>query len=103
MKILVTGKSGFIDAHVALYWVKRGNEIIGFDTISGCCDVASKQARLDCFEDRPNYTQLTTDTGDQQMYLMGQGQYVGVSGRGPRNMTRARSWTHRLLLAKVND
>jgi len=46
MKILVTGCAGFIGMHVALYLLKRGDEIIGVDNLNDYYDVILKQARL---------------------------------------------------------
>ena len=47
MKILVTGNAGFIGFHVARALLKRGDEVVGFDSINSYYDVKLKQARLD--------------------------------------------------------
>ncbi|QDH80813.1 NAD-dependent epimerase [Echinicola soli] len=47
MKYLVTGTAGFIGFHVALKLLKRGDEVIGVDSINDYYDVNLKYARLE--------------------------------------------------------
>jgi UDP-glucuronate 4-epimerase len=46
MKVLVTGNAGFIGFHVARTLLKRGDEVVGFDSINSYYDVKLKHARL---------------------------------------------------------
>ncbi|MGD8326694.1 MAG: NAD-dependent epimerase, partial [Sphingomonadales bacterium] len=46
MKILVTGAAGFIGAHVAMYLLARGDDVIGVDNLNDYYDVSLKEARL---------------------------------------------------------
>ena len=50
MKILVTGNAGFIGFHVARALLKRGDEVVGFDSINSYYDVGLKHARLALLE-----------------------------------------------------
>jgi UDP-glucuronate 4-epimerase len=46
VKVLVTGNAGFIGFHVARALLKRGDEVVGFDSINSYYDVSLKHARL---------------------------------------------------------
>ncbi len=50
MKILVTGNAGFIGFHVARALLKRGDEIVGFDSVNAYYDVKLKESRLKLLE-----------------------------------------------------
>jgi UDP-glucuronate 4-epimerase len=65
MKVLVTGTAGFIGSHVAMKLLERGDEVIGFDSMSDYYDVTLKQARLARFVDHPNYTHIQGDLADR--------------------------------------
>ena len=65
MKVLVTGTAGFIGSHVAIKLLERGDEVIGFDSLSDYYDVNLKKARLARFMDHPNYTHIQADLADR--------------------------------------
>ena len=65
MKVLVTGTAGFIGSHVAIKLLERGDEVIGFDSLSDYYDVNLKKARLARFMDHPNYTHIHADLADR--------------------------------------
>ena len=65
MKVLVTGTAGFIGSHVAIKLLERGDEVIGFDSLSDYYDVDLKKARLARFMDHPNYTHIHSDLADR--------------------------------------
>ena len=65
MKVLVTGTAGFIGSHVAIKLLERGDEVIGFDSMSDYYDVNLKKARLARFIDHPNYTHIQADLADR--------------------------------------
>ncbi len=46
MKILVTGNAGFIGFHVAQSLLRRGDEVVGFDSVNDYYDPTLKEARL---------------------------------------------------------
>jgi UDP-glucuronate 4-epimerase len=46
MKILITGTAGFIGSFLASYMIKRGDEVIGIDSINDYYDVNLKYGRL---------------------------------------------------------
>lgn len=66
MKVLVTGTAGFIGSHVAIKLLERGDEVVGFDSLSDYYDVTLKQARLARFMDHPNYTHIHADLADRE-------------------------------------
>ena len=47
MKILITGTAGFIGFHLALALARRGDEVIGIDSINDYYDVSVKYGRLE--------------------------------------------------------
>ncbi len=65
MKILVTGSAGFIGSHVAERLLERGDEVIGFDSLTDYYDVSLKQARLARLEGRAGYTHVRADLADR--------------------------------------
>lgn len=65
MKVLVTGTAGFIGSHVAMRLLERGDEVIGFDSLSDYYDVNLKKARLARFMGHPNYTHIQSDLADR--------------------------------------
>ncbi|MGB8712776.1 MAG: NAD-dependent epimerase [Onishia taeanensis] len=50
MKVLVTGNAGFIGFHVARALLKRGDSVVGFDSVNDYYDPALKEARLAALE-----------------------------------------------------
>jgi UDP-glucuronate 4-epimerase len=66
MKILVTGTAGFIGSHLAMKLLDRGDEVVGFDSMSDYYDVNLKKARLARFLDHPNYTHIEADLADRE-------------------------------------
>ena len=46
MKILVTGAAGFIGSRLAYMLAKRGDDVIGIDSINDYYDVRLKYGRL---------------------------------------------------------
>jgi UDP-glucuronate 4-epimerase len=64
MKVLVTGNAGFIGFHVARALLKRGNEVVGFDSINSYYDVKLKQARLDILSREAEAGQYSFVQGD---------------------------------------
>jgi UDP-glucuronate 4-epimerase len=50
VKVLVTGNAGFIGFHVARALLKRGDEVVGFDSVNSYYDVNLKHARLALLE-----------------------------------------------------
>ncbi len=66
MRILVTGTAGFIGSHLAMRLLDRGDEVIGFDSLSDYYDVNLKKARLARFMDHPNYTHIQADLADRE-------------------------------------
>jgi UDP-glucuronate 4-epimerase len=65
MKILVTGTAGFIGSHVARVLLARGDEVVGFDSLSDYYDISLKQARLARLLGTPGYTHITADLADR--------------------------------------
>src|ERR1700754_730358 len=65
MKVLVTGTAGFIGSHLALRLLARGDEGVGFDSLSDYYDVELKKARLARFADKPGYTHIHADLADR--------------------------------------
>lgn len=56
MSVLVTGIAGFIGYHTAEALLKRGEEVIGLDSLNDYYDVTLKQARLARLQKYKNFT-----------------------------------------------
>ncbi|MEZ5775057.1 MAG: NAD-dependent epimerase [Hyphomicrobiaceae bacterium] len=61
MRILLTGVAGFIGYHTAEALLRRGDEVIGVDSVNDYYDVALKEARLARLEGRPGYRFIRHD------------------------------------------
>lgn len=46
MRVLITGVAGFIGMHLALYLLKRGDEVVGLDNFNDYYDISLKEKRL---------------------------------------------------------
>src|SRR5690554_2115666 len=65
MKILITGTAGFIGFHLAEKLLKRGDEIVGLDSINDYYDVRVKYGRLErtgISQQKIQYNQLIQST-----------------------------------------
>ncbi len=56
MKILVTGAAGFIGFHTARKLLDRGDQVVGFDSLSPYYDVSLKEARLAKLQGRNGFS-----------------------------------------------
>jgi UDP-glucuronate 4-epimerase len=65
LKILVTGTAGFIGYHLALRLLRRGDEVVGIDSINDYYDVQLKLGRLadsGISKDEINYNRIISST-----------------------------------------
>ncbi len=65
MKILVTGAAGFIGFHTALQLLKRGDAVVGFDSVNDYYDPALKQARLDLLQKNAGFEFVRANLADK--------------------------------------
>jgi UDP-glucuronate 4-epimerase len=65
MKVLITGVAGFIGMHVAQLLLKRGDEVVGIDTLNDYYDPALKLARLDRLKPLPGFRFIQVDIADR--------------------------------------
>ncbi len=65
MKVLVTGTAGFIGSNVALYLLKRGDEVIGVDNVNDYYDVSLKEARLDRLREWKGFIEVRISIEDR--------------------------------------
>ncbi|MDD2997550.1 MAG: NAD-dependent epimerase [Candidatus Riflebacteria bacterium] len=65
MKILVTGAAGFIGFHLTIYFLKRGDEVVGFDNLNSYYDVKLKRDRLDILQNHQNFSFVQADLSDR--------------------------------------
>ncbi|HEX8979660.1 MAG TPA: NAD-dependent epimerase [Parasulfuritortus sp.] len=61
MKVLITGAAGFIGMHVARILLKRGDEVVGVDTLNDYYDPALKLARLEQLKPYPGFKFVQVD------------------------------------------
>jgi UDP-glucuronate 4-epimerase len=67
MKVLVTGAAGFIGLHSSLALLKRGDEVIGVDSIGEYYDPALKEARLSILSEWPAFEIIRGDLADSEV------------------------------------
>ena len=65
MKVLITGAAGFIGMHVARILLKRGDEVVGVDTLNDYYDPALKLARLEQLKPYPGFKFVQVDIADR--------------------------------------
>lgn len=65
MRILITGTAGFIGASVAHQLVKRGEEVLGIDSLTDYYDVSLKRARLGTLEGKSGFRFRRVDIVDR--------------------------------------
>ena len=65
MKVLITGVAGFIGMHVAQILLKRGDEVVGIDTLNDYYDPALKLARLEQLKPYPKFSFHQIDIADR--------------------------------------
>ena len=65
MKILLTGVAGFIGMHTALALLKRGDEVVGIDSMNAYYDVTLKEARLAQLTGQPGFRFIKADIADR--------------------------------------
>lgn len=69
MKTLVTGNAGFIGFHTARALLKRGDTVVGFDSVNSYYDVTLKEARLKLLKSEApsgQYQFVRADLSDKQ-------------------------------------
>ncbi|GAB4271216.1 MAG: NAD-dependent epimerase [Candidatus Rifleibacteriota bacterium] len=65
MKILVTGAAGFIGFHLSISFLKRGDEVVGFDNLNDYYDVKLKEDRLAILRNHQSFTFVKGDLADR--------------------------------------
>jgi UDP-glucuronate 4-epimerase len=65
MKILVTGAAGFIGYHVCNALCRRGDEVVGIDSLNDYYDVVLKQTRLAQLDSLDNFSFIKMDIADR--------------------------------------
>lgn len=65
MKVLVTGAAGFIGFHTAKALLKRGDEVVGLDSLNEYYDVRLKHARLDILRNAAGFRFVHLDLADR--------------------------------------
>ena len=55
MKILITGSSGFIGFHLSALLLKKGNKVLGIDSMNNYYDVKLKKSRLNILKKYKNF------------------------------------------------
>jgi UDP-glucuronate 4-epimerase len=64
MRVLVTGAAGFIGFHLSRYFLERGHEVVGLDSLNDYYSVELKQDRLRQIEGHPQFTFAKADLAD---------------------------------------
>lgn len=65
MKIFLTGAAGFIGFHTAQVLLARGDEVVGYDSVTPYYDPSLKEARLKILEQIPGFTFIRGDILDR--------------------------------------
>lgn len=65
MTYLLTGAAGFIGFHTSLRLLKRGETVVGLDSVNDYYDVRIKHARLEQLKAFPNFTFHQIDIADR--------------------------------------
>ena len=65
MTILVTGAAGFIGFHLCQALLRRGDRVVGIDSLNSYYDPALKQARLQQLLPEPNFEFVQLDLADR--------------------------------------
>jgi len=65
MKVLITGCAGFIGMHVAELLLKRGDQVVGVDTLNDYYDPRLKLARLDRLRPHAGFRFVQADIADR--------------------------------------
>ncbi|MBL11119.1 MAG: capsular biosynthesis protein CpsI [Acidiferrobacteraceae bacterium] len=66
MKILVTGAAGFIGSSLTNHLLSRGDTVVGADNLNDYYDVRLKEARLNIFNEKPNFQFVKIDISDRR-------------------------------------
>lgn len=65
MKIFLTGAAGFIGFHTAQVLLARGDEVVGYDSVTPYYDPSLKEARLTILQQIPGFTFIRGDILDR--------------------------------------
>jgi UDP-glucuronate 4-epimerase len=66
MRVLVTGAAGFIGYHVCDALLRRGDQVLGVDSLNDYYDPAIKTARLDLLSSAPGFAFRRCDLSDPE-------------------------------------
>jgi len=80
MRLLVTGCAGFIGYHVAEALLRRGDAVVGVDSLNDYYDVRLKQARLDRLLARPGFQFTRLDVSDKDAVGALTGRHPDIEG-----------------------
>ncbi len=79
MTVLVTGAAGFIGYHTATALLRRGEAVLGIDSLDPYYDVALKRARLARLESEPGFSFAELDITDRKALAAAAGAASGVT------------------------
>lgn len=66
MTVFVAGAAGFIGFHTSLRLLKRGDKVVGVDSLNSYYDPALKEARLAQLKEFPGFTFVRADIADRE-------------------------------------